>query len=242
MMAYPTHRTTQLRVVAALALLAAAGCRERAAAPEEALGPPSPECALRGLDRGAVPFVLETSEGPVRCTLDGARAPQAVAMVVGLAAGRAPFRDARSGRVVRRPYFEKMPFFRAIAGGLVQTGCPVGNGTGHPGYRIPVDADPTDAARLGRPGALFLAHYSPPPNRVDPAPPAPGDVIGTQLVVGLADMSHMAGKVTVLGSCADLDVVRRIAAAVSGKERRVELRRALVAADTPSAEACPAAR
>jgi cyclophilin family peptidyl-prolyl cis-trans isomerase len=235
-----------LAMVAALALaivaaLALAGCGKRAPAPEEALGPPGPECALRGLDRGAVPFVLETSEGPVHCALDAGRAPRAAAMVVGLAAGRAPFRDAQSGRVVRRPYFTDMPFFRAIAGGMVQTGCPVGNGTGHPGYRLPVELDPTDAARLARPGALFLARYTLPPNRADPAPPPAGDVIGTQLVVGLTDMSHLTGKVTVLGACADLEVVRRIAAAVAGKHHRVALRSARVEGEGLPTDACPAA-
>jgi cyclophilin family peptidyl-prolyl cis-trans isomerase len=223
-----------------MALLCASGCRDRSQ--EETVGPPSPDCALAGLDRSAVPFVLETSEGTVRCTLDADRAPQAAAMVVGLAEGRAPFRDPASGEVVRRPYYEKMPVFRAIAGGLVQTGCPVGNGTGHPGYRMPVEADPGDGARLAQPGALFLARYTPPPGRVDPAPPPAGDVIGTQLVVGLTDMSHLAGKVTVLGACADLDVVRTIAGRVANKERRVELWRARVERGSGAAprEACPA--
>lgn len=146
-------------------------------------------------------------------------------MVVGLAAGRAPFRAA-SGEVVRRPYYRDMRFFRAIDGVLVQTGCPLNNGTGHPGYRIPVEPDPADGERLARPGALFLARYTPPPNRPDPAPPPPGEVIGPQLVVALANMSHLAGKVTVLGVCEDLDIVRRIAGVVARKEREVKLLRA----------------
>jgi peptidyl-prolyl cis-trans isomerase A (cyclophilin A) len=179
----------------------------------------------------------------VRCTLDAARAPRATAMVVALADGRASFRDPASGEVVRRPYYERMSFFRAIAGGLVQTGCPLGNGTGHPGFRIPVEPDPSDGARLARPGALFLARYNLPPNRTDPAPPPPGDVIGTQLVVGLTDMSHLAGKVTVLGTCEDLDVARRISDLVAKKQRPVELRRARVDRPGPAPEgSCPAER
>ena len=56
--------------------------------------------------------------------------------------------------------------------------------------------------------------------------------------MGLTDMSHLAGKVTVLGTCSDLDVVQRIAGAVAGKERRVDL----VRADVTLAEGgpCPA--
>ncbi len=51
----------------------------------------------------------------------------------------------------------------------------------------------------------------PPPNRADPNPPAPGRVLGSQFVVTLAGMQHLAGSVTVLGRCADLEVVRAIA-------------------------------
>ena len=241
---------TPARLAAAAALLLTASCRGCAAARDEVeggastrvpiAGPPTPDCALAGLDRGAVPLVLDTTEGVVRCTLDGARAPRAVAMVAALAQGRAFFLDPTSGAVVRRPYYENMLVFRAIADGLVQTGCPADNGTGHPGYRLPVEADPTDATRLARAGALFLARYTAPPGRVDPAAPPPGDVIGSQLVVSLTDMSHLAGTVTVLGACQDLEVVRRISRAVAAKERRVELRHARVEG-APRGEACPAA-
>src|SRR5262249_45461263 len=152
-------------VVLAGTLAFGAGCRDPGGAPPETVGPPSPACALAGLDATAVPFVLETSEGTVRCTLDGTRAPRARSMVPGVAAGRAPFREPGSGAVIRRTYYERMSFLRAIAGGLVQTGCRVGDGSGHAGYRIPVESDPEDGARLARPGALFLARYTPPPNR-----------------------------------------------------------------------------
>jgi cyclophilin family peptidyl-prolyl cis-trans isomerase len=216
---------TPLLFAAGLAIFVA-GCSRSPSAGDGAPGPPGVECVFAGRDRTAVPFLLETSEGRVRCTIDAVRAPRAAAMVVGLAAGRAPFRDPGSGEIARRPYYQDMLFFRAIDGVLVQTGCPLSNGTGHPGYRIPVEADPGDGERLARPGALFLARYTPPPNRPDPAPPRAGEVIGPQLVVGLTNMSHLAGEVTVLGACADLDVVRRIAGVVARKERKVHLLRA----------------
>jgi len=161
--------------------------------------------------RAPIPVVLETSEGSVRCELDTAHAPQAVAMVVGLATARAAFRDPRTGVAVRRPYYDGLAFFRAVPNVLVQTGCPVGDGSGTPGYRLPLEAREDDATRLSHPGTLLLARYQPPPNRADPSPPAPGRTIGSQLVITLDDMSHLAGQVTVVGSCSDLEVVRRIA-------------------------------
>jgi peptidyl-prolyl cis-trans isomerase A (cyclophilin A) len=165
--------------------------------------------------RSNVPVVLETSEGVVRCELDGAHAPRALGMVVALATARAPFLDPRTHEVVRRRYYDGLPFFRAIPNVLLQTGCPIGDGSGTPGYRLPVEPGDDDAASLSRPGVLLLARYQPPPGRADPAPPAPGDTIGSQLVIALDDMSHLAGQVTVLGRCKDLDVVRRIATDVA---------------------------
>ena len=46
---------------------------------------------------------------------------------------------------------------------------------------------------------------------MDPSPPPPGDTVGSQFVIALTNMQHLAGKTTVLGRCDDLGVVERIA-------------------------------
>jgi hypothetical protein len=74
----------------------------------------------------------------------------------------------------------------------------------------------------------LLARYVAPPNRVDPAPPPPGQVIGSQFAIGLNDLSHLANEVSVLGSCVDLDRVRNIARLVASGERKVTLTRVVV--------------
>ena len=109
------------------------------------------------------------------------------------------------------PLYRDLAFHRVIDGALVQTGCPIGDGTGTPGYRIPLEPTPEDGALLARPGALVLATYTPPPGRRDPAPPPPGHVVGSQFGITLAPMPHLRGAVTVLGACAGLEVVRAIA-------------------------------
>ena len=193
-------------------LLGAAGCgRKPTKQPALVLGPPRPELALAGL-RVAQPIAarLETTEGPIHCTLDATRAPRSVALFVGLATGRATFRDLQTGATVQRPYYRDQAFFRAISDLLVQSGCPLGTGTGTPGYRIAIEPSENDAQRLTAPGALFLARYHPAPNRIDPNPPAPGQVIGSQFVISLGNMSHLAGEVSVLGTCADLERVRTL--------------------------------
>jgi len=186
---------------------------------EAPLEPPAPLTGNppRGL-------VFETDLGSVRCELYSQRAPRAVALVSGLASGTARFRDARNGAVRTGRFYDGLTFFRRLAGVLVQTGCPLGTGTGHPGYRIEAELHPDDGQLLEQPGALLMARYNPAPNRVDPDPPPPGQVIGSQLVITLRPMQHLAGQLPVIGRCADLDVVRRLSLAADAPVlRRLEL-------------------
>jgi cyclophilin family peptidyl-prolyl cis-trans isomerase len=106
---------------------------------------------------------------------------------------------------------------------MIQSGCPVGDGTGHPGYRIAVEPGADDTELLRKPGALVLARYTPPPSRVDPAPPPPGQVLGSQFAISLTDMHHLAGQVSVLGTCTELETARRIADLVARDRKRARL-------------------
>jgi cyclophilin family peptidyl-prolyl cis-trans isomerase len=57
-----------------------------------------------------------------------------------------------------------------------------------------------------------MARYTPPPGRDDPQARWPTKVIGSQFAITLTTMTHLAGRHTVIGHCADLDRVRAIAA------------------------------
>lgn len=156
---------------------------------------------------------LETEYGTVLCTLLRHRAPHAVALIKGLAEGTIAFRDYRTGLERRGRYYDGLRFFRRIPGVMVQTGCPVGDGTGYPGFRIAAELHADDATLLREPGALVMARYHPPQNRPDPNPPAPGQVIGSQFAITLRASTHLAGQLPVVGRCRNLDVVRRLSLA-----------------------------
>ena len=150
-------------------------------------------------------FTIATTSGTIHCDLA---------------------RDSpRSRALIEHTDYAGRAFFRAIPGVLVQTGSPTDDGSNGSQPRIAIELHEDDAARLAKPGVLLLARYTPPPNRVDPNPPKNGEVIGPQLVIGLVDMSHLAGTVTVAGACRDLDVVRRISETRGARVTRASLQR-----------------
>jgi peptidyl-prolyl cis-trans isomerase A (cyclophilin A) len=165
-----------------------------------------------------------TDAGTIRCSLDPGPAPRAVALFVGFASGRARFLDPKTQTVSERPLYRNLPFTRGVRSVLIQSGDLVGDGSGQPGYRIAVEVSPDDAARLSKPGALVLAPYHAPPGRIDPNPPPPGHVLGSQFAVLLTDMRHLAGQLSVLGRCDDLDLVGRIADQVAAGHAQTLLR------------------
>jgi cyclophilin family peptidyl-prolyl cis-trans isomerase len=181
----------------------------------ETVSPPEPVVIFSSPLPEHARVTFETDAGAIQCEIDPARVPRAAAMVVGLARGKAPFRDAHIGLTVQRPYYDGLTFFRRMPGEIIQTGCPNGDGTGHPGFRIAVETTARDAEILAQPGALFLAHYQAPPHP-DPDAPPPDHVIGSQLVISLVPLTQNLGAVTVLGRCGDLDVVRRISTVPQG--------------------------
>jgi cyclophilin family peptidyl-prolyl cis-trans isomerase len=204
--------------------LAAAGCRARDPGPVRAaavleLRPPTLDEAFADLPRDRpLPIALETDAGALHCQLEPTRTPHAVALFVGLATGRATFLDPATRRLVRRPMYQNLTFHRAVAGVLLQTGDPVGDASGNPGYRIAVEPRSDDAQRLAEPGALVLARYTPPPGRADPHPPPAGHVLGSQFAVLLTAMPHLAGELSVIGRCGDLPLAKRLADDIANRK------------------------
>jgi peptidyl-prolyl cis-trans isomerase A (cyclophilin A) len=95
--------------------------------------------ALAGFPAGAgtLTAVFHTEKGRIVCTLDTAAAPVSVANFVGLARGTRPYKLGGSWTLGR--FYDGLTWHRVIPGFVIQGGDPLGNGTGGPGYDLPVE-------------------------------------------------------------------------------------------------------
>jgi len=90
--------------------------------------------------------VLNTTMGIIEIELFEHAAPETVANFIGLAEGTKSFIDSNSGKEVKRKYYDGLIFHRVIENFMIQGGCPLGTGTGNPGYSF---KDEINADSLG---------------------------------------------------------------------------------------------
>jgi len=98
-----------------------------------------------------------TSKGDITVQLEFEKTPLTVTNFVGLAEGTKDFKDSK-GRTSGR-YYDGLKFHRVINNFMIQGGCPLGTGTGGPGYDFPDEFDPS--LRHDRPGILSMANAGP---------------------------------------------------------------------------------
>jgi len=89
---------------------------------------------------------IKTSLGDIDVELFVKKAPKTVANFMGLAQGTKEFTDPKTGKKVIRPFYDGLFFHRVIKDFMIQGGCPLGTGSGGPGYRF---KDEIDAVGLG---------------------------------------------------------------------------------------------
>jgi peptidyl-prolyl cis-trans isomerase B (cyclophilin B) len=87
---------------------------------------------------------LQTSRGPIHLRLHEDKTPVTAASFVNLA---------------RRGYYDGLSFHRVIADFMIQGGCPLGTGTGGPGYKFEDEFHPS--LRHDKPGVLSMANAGP---------------------------------------------------------------------------------
>ena len=127
---------------------------------------------------------ITTSKGDIRLSLFAEKTPLTVANFVNLA---------------RRGFFDGLNFHRVIGDFMIQGGCPLGTGTGNPGYRFEDEFDAT--LRHDQPGRLSMANSGPGTN-------------GSQFFITHVATPHLDDKHSIFGEVVDAndqDVVKAVA-------------------------------
>ena len=103
--------------------------------------------------------VFQTNKGSFTIELFADKAPNTVANFVGLATGEKPWTDPKTGQKVNRPFYDGLAFHRIIDNFMIQGGCPLGRGTGGPGYQFADEFHPS--LKHSGPGILSMANAGP---------------------------------------------------------------------------------
>ncbi len=102
---------------------------------------------------------FETSLGEITCELFPDKAPKTVANFTALAQGAKEFADAKTEARTKRRYYDGLIFHRVIPKFMIQGGCPLGTGTGGPGYQF--EDEFVKDLGFDRPGRLAMANAGP---------------------------------------------------------------------------------
>ena len=150
--------------------------------------------------------IFETSMGSFTVDLLDDMAPKTVANFVGLAEGTTAWTDPKTGQQVNRPFYDGLIFHRVIKDFMIQGGCPLGRGTGGPGYNFEDEFHPQ--ARHDGPGVLSMANSGPNTN-------------GSQFFVTHRATNWLDNKHSVFGKVSQgMDVVDAIASTPCGAQDR----------------------
>ena len=164
---------------------------------------------------------LQTTAGDIRIELFPHHAPQTVKNFVGLATGEKEWKNPETGEKSNDPFYDGLVFHRVISGFMIQGGCPLGTGTGGPGYNFDDEIHPE--LRFDEPYLLAMANAG---QRLNPITGRPGGTNGSQFFITVDQPSWLNGKHTIFGKVADDEsraVVDAIAATpTDGRDRPLE--------------------
>ncbi|MEM6954826.1 MAG: peptidylprolyl isomerase [Myxococcota bacterium] len=155
---------------------------------------PAPPVDIPG--DGELRASIKTNRGTMLVRLFEKEVPRTVANFVALASGTVEWSDPKGGKTMR-PLYSGTIAHRVIPGFMIQMGCPLGTGTGGPGWRFGDEIDPN--LRHDKPGVLSMANAGPSTN-------------GSQFFVTEVPTPHLDGRHAVFGELIDgMDVLKTIA-------------------------------
>ena len=100
--------------------------------------------------------IMRTSEGDITIDLFDDKAPNTVANFLGLATGEKEWADPYTGQPSHGKFYNGLTFHRIIKQFMIQGGCPLGTGTGGPGYEFDDEIDPS--LKFDKPYLLAMAN------------------------------------------------------------------------------------
>ena len=100
--------------------------------------------------------IMHTTEGDITIDLFDDKAPNTVANFLGLATGEKEWADPYTGQPSHGKFYNGLTFHRIIKQFMIQGGCPLGTGTGGPGYEFDDEIDPS--LKFDKPYLLAMAN------------------------------------------------------------------------------------
>ena len=154
---------------------------------------------------------LKTNRGDILIHLFPNHAPKTVANFVGLAEGTQEYEVAQTGKKTGDRFYDGLTFHRIIPNFMIQGGCPLGTGTGGPGYTFKDEFHPE--LQFDRPYLLAMANAGPGTN-------------GSQFFITTVPTDWLNNRHTIFGEVEDeasRKVVDAIGSAATGPgDRPVE--------------------
>ena len=137
---------------------------------------------------------IETNKGDIIVQLDFEKAPITVANFVALAEGKNEF--VTNENLKNKPFFDGLKFHRVIKDFMIQTGDPLGTGSGDTGYKF---KDEFSALKFDNAGVLAMANNGPMTN-------------SSQFFITHLATPWLDGKHTIFGHVVEkgMDVVNKI--------------------------------